>query len=160
MQLPALSTDITIIAALVMGAALGLIGGRRRLKPVILSVYVGIVLAGQLAAPLRPYALGLNQTQTAWVLLGLPILVFGLFGAGRGRKHEGKGSVIANLIAGILLGALVIAAALGLLPPTQQSAVNGSSFLALNLHQVYPWLLGLMPLVALLLGLIKGREKH
>jgi hypothetical protein len=160
MHLPAITINIVIISALLSGAVLGLFGGRRRLKPVILSVYVGIVLAGQLAAPLQPFVPVLNQTQTAWLLLSLPIIIFGLFGAGRGHKHEAKGSVVANLISGLLLGALVIAAGFSQMTLSQQSAFNGDSFLALNLHIAYPWLLGLMPLVALLLGLIKGREKH
>jgi hypothetical protein len=160
MHLPAITVNIVIITALLSGATLGLFGGRRRLKPVILSVYVGIVLAGQLAAPLHPFIPGLNQTQTGWLLLSLPIIVFGLFGVGRGHKYESKGSAIANLIAGLLLGALVVAGGFSLLPLSQQSSVFGDSLLASNLHLAYPWLLGLMPVVALLLGLIKGREKH
>jgi hypothetical protein len=38
--------------------------------------------------------------------------------------------------------------------------VHSDSFLATNLSQFHLWILGLLPVVALLLGFMKGEKKH
>lgn len=159
MEIPSVSVDIAIITALIAGAVIGVLGGRGRLRPIILSVYVGLILGEQLAGPLKPFLFGLNQDQSAWLLFTAPILIFGFFG-GRGRRHAPRGVVWVNALVGTLTGALAMAAALMLMPLAGQSVVAANSWLALNLQYSRPWLLGLMPVVALLLDFIKGHKKH
>ena len=155
MQLPAFDTNIVVISVLVVAGLYGLMGGKHRLRLLILSTYVGVVLAEQMAGLVKPYLGMLSGSQVAWLLLGLPILFFGF---SRG-SHDHKGSAIANLIVGLLAGALILSSGLHLLPTSEQSQINGDSFLAMQLGTYHLWLLGLLPLVAVIMGLFKPREK-
>lgn len=159
MSLPALNTNIIVIAILVVMGLYGLIGGKQRLRLLILSVYVGIVLAQQFSTVVAPTLHMLGPDQISLLMLGLPILLFGFFGVVHGKGHA-KGVAIANIIVGILTGALIISSGLQLLPTSEMAAVDSSSFLAMNLQQFHLWILGLLPAVALLLGLMKGEKHH
>ena len=159
MQLPVLNVNIAIIAVLLLTAVYGLLAGKQRLRILILSVYVGIVLAEQLAGAVAPKLPMLNAVQISWGLLGLPILIFGLVGIAHKKDHH-KGAFIANLLVGLLTGALIVASALRLMPTSQMAAVDNDSFLATNLQQFHLWILGLLPVVALLLGLMPGDKRH
>ncbi len=160
MQLPALSPNILIITILLLGGIYGLFGGKHRLRLFILSIYVGIVLAEQMRQVVRPYLGMLSPEQVGWLLLGLPIVLFGFARASHGRSHEHKGSAIANAIVGLLAGALVLSSGLHVLTSGQLKTIEDSSFLAVLLQQYHLWLLGLLPVVVLIFGLIKGRDKH
>jgi hypothetical protein len=160
MQVPAFSPDIVIITLLLLGGVYGLVAGKHKLRLFILSIYVGVVLAEQLGAILRPYATMLGPEQIAWILLGLPIVLFGLAPAHHGSKHGSKGSAIANILVGLGAGALILSSGLHLLPTSSLSAIDRDSFLAMQLQQYHLWLLGLLPVVALVLSLLKGKEKH
>jgi hypothetical protein len=126
----------------------GLIAGKQRLRILILSVYVGIVLAEQVTDVVAPMIGFMGHDQVAWALLGLPILVFGLAGIAHSKHHE-KGAAIANIIVGLLTGALVVSSALHLLPTSAMSAIDDESFLAMVLQQYHLWFLGLLPIIAL-----------
>ena len=157
MHLPAVSINIVITVALVAGALMGMLGGRGRLKPVIMSVYIGLVLATNFALVIQPY-LGLNTVQTSWILLTLTVIFFGIFGT---IQNLGKGSLIFNLIIGMLTGALLLSCAFMLMPLREQSALAGDSYMAYELQSLRPWLLGLMPLAVLLLGIhLHHKKKH
>jgi len=149
MHLPGFSVNIVITVALVAGAIMGMLGGRGRLRPVILSVYVGIVLATTFPTIVQPHITTLNLLQTAWLLLTLPVLLFGIFGA---IPNIGKGSLIFNMIFGLLTGALLLSVAFSLMPTRDQSALAGDSIMAYELQIARPWLVGFMPLAALLVG--------
>ncbi|HVQ44405.1 MAG TPA: hypothetical protein VMT30_05570 [Candidatus Saccharimonadia bacterium] len=157
MQLPALNANIIIIAVLIVTALYGLVAGKQRLRILILSVYVGIVLAGQLKDTLAPHLPMLGADQVAWLLFGLPIVIFGIVGIAHKKAHD-KGAFIANLLVGLCTGALIVSSALQLLPTSQMSAIDNDSFLALNLQQFHLWILGLLPVVALLMGFMHGKE--
>ncbi len=158
-QMPALNTTTVIIAILVVAAVYGLVAGKQRLRILILSIYVGIVLAEQFASPLAPSLRMIGTDQISWLLLGLPILLFGFFGVTH-AKHHPKGSAIANLIVGLLAGCLIVSSAIRLLPISEMAGVKNSSFLALNLEQFHLFFLGGLPLVVLLLGwFMKGEHK-
>jgi hypothetical protein len=159
MTLPAINTNIIIIGILAVSGLYGLVGGKQRLRLLILSVYVGIVLAEQFASVVAPTLHMLGADQISMLLLGLPILLFGFFGVAHMKGHS-KGAAIANIIIGILTGALIIASALHLFPTSEMSAVDSSSFLAMNLQQFHLWILGLLPVVALLFGFMKGEKHH
>lgn len=159
MQVPALNTDTIIIATLLAMGLYGLIGGKQRLRILILSVYVGIVVAEQMSGIVTPYLKFLGADQVSWLLLGLPILIFGFVGVVHAKRHS-KGSAIANIIVGLLTGALIISSALHLMPTSGMEAVDNGSFLATNLQQFHLWILGLLPVVALILGFMKGKEKN
>jgi hypothetical protein len=156
--IPALDTNVIVIAILVAMGLYGLIAGKQRTRILILSVYVGVVFAEQLADAVSPMLRMLSEGQVSWLLLGLPIVVFGVLG---GRFHKGeKGLPVTNIIVGILTGALIVSSALYLLPPSETKSINDSSFIAMILHRYHLWLLGLLPVVAIILGLIKKRENH
>jgi NhaP-type Na+/H+ or K+/H+ antiporter len=160
MQVPAISPDIIIIVILILAGIYGLMGGKHRLRLLILSTYVGIVLAQQFASVVHPYATMLSADQVSWLLLGLPIILFGFSRHHKGAHTEHKGSSIANLLVGVLTGGLIIASALRVLAPSGLETVRDSSFIAYEIHLYDLWLLGLLPLVAVLLGLIKPKDKH
>jgi|GEM_PF-1039087 len=157
-SIPALNTTTVIVAVLAVTTIYGLVAGKQRLRILILSIYVGIVLAEQLASVIAPGLHMLGTSQISWLLLGTPILLFGFFGVTH-AKHHAKGSAIANLIVGLLAGCLIIASGIHLLPPSQITGINNSSFLALNLGQCYLFLIGGLPVVVLLLGLF-ARGEH
>lgn len=159
MQLPALNSNTIIIAVLVLCGLYGVIAGKRRLRIFILSVYVGIVLAEQLGSIVSPFVRPLGTDQIVLLLLGLPIIIFGFTGK-HGGKHGDKGTAIANIIVGILTGALIVASALRLLPTSELAQVDGDSFIAMELQTYQLWLLGLLPLIALVFGWMKPPKKH
>jgi hypothetical protein len=156
--IPALDTNIIVILTLVGMGLYGLLAGKLRLRILILSIYVGIVVAEQMAPSVRPLLHQLSDTQVSWLLLGLPIVIFGVFGGG---KKGDKGVGIANILVGILTGGLIISSALQLMPTSQMADLDQGSFIAMILQQYHLWLLGLLPVVALILGLLrKGEHKH
>ncbi len=158
MQLPALNTNTVIIAIIVALGLYGLVAGKQRLRILILSIYVGIVVAEQMSGLVAPHLSMLSSEQTSWLLLGLPIIIFGFIGVTHGKHHD-KGSFIANIIVGLMAGALIVSSALRLMPTSSLEAADSDSFLAMNLQQYHLWILGLLPVIALLLGLIKGEKK-
>lgn len=160
MTIPALSTNIVVILGLVGGGLYGLFAGKQRLRILILSVYVGIVLAEQMAGALAPSLKMLGTDQLVWLLLGLPIIIFGIFGGGGHHSKHENGAAVANAIVGILTGALIISAGIDLIPPSEAAGITSQSFLALNLEQFHLWIVGLLPLVALVLGFMKREKKH
>jgi hypothetical protein len=159
MSLPAINTNIIVIGIIVAMGLYGLIGGKQRLRILILSVYVGIVLAQQFASIVAPMLHMLGPDQVSLGLLGLPIFLFGFFGVLHKKDHA-KGAAIANIIIGILTGALIVSSAIQLLPTSEMTAVDTGSFLAMNLQQFHLWILGLLPAIVLLLGLMKGEKHH
>jgi hypothetical protein len=158
MHLPVINVNLIVIGALVISALFGMLAGKQRLRILILSVYVGVVLADQLTSVVSPYLHGLGMDQVIWLLLLLPILIFGIFGVSHG--HHDRGHAIANIIVGLLTGALVISSGLNLLPTSEMSNIDSQSFIALNLEQLHLWILGLLPIVALILGFMKGEKHH
>lgn len=158
MQLPALNINIIIIAVLITVSLYGLVAGKQRLRILILSVYVGIVLAQELAGVIAPSLTMFSRDQVIWLLFGLPILIFGMVGIAHKKDHD-KGAFIANLLVGLFTGALIISSALRLLPVSQMAAIDNDSFLATNLQQFHLWILGLLPLAALMFGFMRGEKK-
>ncbi len=158
MQIPALNVNIVIIAIMLVVMMYGFLAGKQRLRILILSVYVGIVLAEQLAGIVAPQLSMLGADQVSMLLFGLPILIFGFVGSSHGKAHA-KGAFIVNLLVGLLTGALIVSSALRLLPTSEMSAIDNDSFLATNLQQFHIWFLGLLPVAALLMGLMKGEKK-
>lgn len=158
MQFPALNSNTIIIAILLVMMVYGVIIGKQRLRILILSVYVGIVLAEQLGPLLAHNLSMLNPVQMSGLLLGLPIVVFGLAGIAHKKNHD-KGALVANLLVGLFTGAFIISSALRLLPTSDVAVINDQSYLAMLLQQYHLWILGLLPVVALVLGLMKGGHK-
>jgi hypothetical protein len=158
-EIPALNNTIIIAVIIVVAGIYGLIAGKQRLRLFILAIYVGIVLSDQFAGTVKPFLGGLGQDQIAFLLLGLPIVIFGFFGVVHGKAHD-KGAAIGNIIVGLLAGCLIVSSALHAMPTSEMSAVDNSSFLALNLQQYHLIFLGCLPLVALLLGFMKGEKSH
>lgn len=157
--MPALNATIIISAILVALGLYGLIAGKQRLRLLILSVYVGIVLADQLGNVLHPYLKSLGSAQATWILLGAPILIFGFIGVVHG-KHHSKGSAIMNIIVGLLTGALIISSALHALPTSEMAAIDSDSYLAMILQQYHLWLIGLLPVIALIMGFMRDEKGH
>jgi hypothetical protein len=158
MNFPELNVNIIIISVLLAMAVYGLIAGKQRLRIMILSVYVGIVLSEQLVSAVSPKLAMMGQDQVSWLLFGLPIAIFGIVGIAHKKAHD-KGAAIANILVGLFTGALIISSALRLLPTSQMAAIDNDSFLAMNLQQFHLWILGLLPVAALLFGFMRG-EHH
>ncbi len=159
MHFPAFSPNILIMTILLVAGVYGAIGGKHRLRIFILSIYVGIVLAEQMGSLVRPYVKMLGADQVSWLLLGLPILVFGFLGRHHGAGHGEKGSVIANTLVGMLAGALILSSALHLLPVSELETIDGASYFAMLLRQYHLWLLGLLPVLALIFGWFGSKHK-
>lgn len=157
MQIPAFSPNLLIITILIVATVYALVAGKQRVRLLILSVYVGIVLAEQFSQVVKPYVGFLSLGQTSLVLLGLPILIFGLAPQKSHQRAHSKGSSIANMLVGLLTGGLIVASALRLLPTSEMAAVDNDSFVAMILQQYQLWLLGGLPLVALLFGMFKSK---
>jgi len=158
MQLPALDVNTIIIAGLAVATLYGAIAGKQRLRIFVLSIYVGIVLAEQVTDIVAPSLHMLSHEQVGWLLLGLPILIFGLTGIAHKKSHE-KGHTLANMLLGLASGALIAAAALHVLPTSQLSDIDHDSIVANFLQQYYLWFLAIVPLAALVLGFMKKAEK-
>lgn len=156
--LPALNVNTIIIAVIVFVGLYGVFAGKSRLRILILSVYVGIVLASQTSAVLTPTFHSLGTEEVSLLLFGLPIAIFGLLGAF--GNHHRKGSLIANALVGLMTGALIVTGGLHVLPVSQMSAIDNQSYIALNLDQYYLWVIGLCPLMALIMGWFTGERKH
>jgi zinc transporter ZupT len=157
MHLPLLSPNLVIIAVMIGGLIYGLVGGKHRLKILILSIYVGIVLATQLAA-LVVQAIHQPVDIVTLGLFILPIILFGFSGGHGGSRKEHNGTLLANLVVGLAAGALIAASALRLLPPSEASGLSDGSLVASLLMQYQLYLVGLLPVVALIFGLMKGKE--
>jgi hypothetical protein len=158
-ELPALNNTVIIASILLSAGIYGLVAGKQRLRLFILSIYVGIVLAEQYASSVAPSLRMLGADQIAWLLLGVPIIIFGFFGVVHGKEHD-KGAAIGNIIVGLLAGCLVVSSALHAIPTSEMSAIDNSSFLALNLQQYYLFFLGGLPVIALFMGFMKGEKSH
>ena len=158
MHVPAFSPNIIIIATIAGGALYGAMAGKQRLRTLILSLYVGIVLSTQLTV-VAASSVHQSLDVVSMVLFLVPILVFG-FSAGGGSKHQSKGTVIANLLVGIATGAAIAASALRLLPPSEAAALAGDTLIGSLLMQYQLWLIALLPIAALVFGLMKGKSKH
>ncbi len=138
---------------------MGMLGGRGRLRPIIMSIYIGIVLANGYVEAVQPHLFGLTSVQTAWALLTVPVVVFGLFAS---IQNVGRGSLIVNLLFGMMTGALLLSVAFMMMPTRAQSELVGQSFMAYKLQQARPWLIALMPIAALVVGfrLPHKKKKH
>ncbi|QQR52663.1 hypothetical protein IPG36_00865 [bacterium] len=158
MQMPVLNLTTIIAAALLAGSVYGVFAGQQRLRLLILSSYVGIVISTQLSSQIAPNITFLTPEQLGWVSLGAPIVLFGFFGVHHANGHS-RGAMIANLLIGTLAAALIAATTIALLPASQADMVANDSILALYLRQGYPWLLGLLPVTVWLLGFARD-GKH
>jgi len=155
--MPALDSSIIAIAVILASGVYGVVAGKQRLRIFILSIYVGIVMAGAFDATAAPYLKMLGPDQISLVLLSVPILIFGFFGVMH-AKHHAKGAVIANVIVGLLAGCLIASAALHLFPTSEMTAVDNGSFIAMMLQQYYLFFLGGLPVIALALGFMKSEK--
>ncbi len=156
MELPALTPSLIIFSVIAVTTLYSVLGGKFRLKLLVLSTFVGIVLAGTLPPFVRTYAMFLTPEQLTFVLLGLPILLFGL---ARGHGLHDRGSIVPNFLGGVAAGLLLSAAALRLLPPSLIGEASGTMIVGL-LDQYYPIWLVTAPLLVAFGGFLKPHEGH
>jgi membrane glycosyltransferase len=157
MHLPALNPDTIIAAILAAGALYGALGGMVRVRNLILSIYVGIVLAETLGALVAPMVKSLGTDQIQLILLGIPVILFAL---PHHRAHVQKGSMLVNLVTGLLSGAFLVVAALHVLPPSTVTQASSGSLFITSLSNLYIWFVIGMPLAALLPHALHGRGRR
>jgi hypothetical protein len=159
MNVPALNPDLLIAVVLVATTLYGFIGGSARIKALVLSTYMGIVLADTLTNIVSPYVKFLAISQVSLILMLLPILLFAI------PKHTGKGhkgNSLVNMLAGLAAGAFVATASLHVIPPSLVTQTASNSIFVTELQGLYIWFVAAMPLVAILPNMISkiGKRNH
>lgn len=157
MNIPSLDSTIITITILAVVSLYGAMAGVGRLRTLILSIYVGIVLAGQLTAIAAPYLQIIGNDNVPLLLYALPIILFG-FSLGKQRGHD-RGSTVAALLLGLLTGCLVVSAGLYVIPPSVAQNITDSSFIAMNLSEYHLYLVAGLPLAALIGPLFKKKSR-
>lgn len=153
-----LNPNTLILAIMVLVITFGVAMGRRRLLMLVLSTFVGMVLASQLSPEVVKMLPGVAEMQVRVVLLVLPIVLFGLFSGGAGKHHH-KGCFLLNLIAGIVTGALIISAFLFVMPPQDLANATNDSLFAAEIINFRLAILGLAPVAVLLTMMSRGEHK-
>ena len=157
MSIPALDSNIIIIGILAVSSLYGAVAGIGRLRTLILSVFVGIVLSEQLSAISAPYLHFIGNNNVPLVLYGLPIILFG-FSLGKQHGYQ-KDSTVAALLLGLLTGGLIVSAGLHIIPTSMAQGITDSSFVATNLSQFHLYLIAGLPIAALIGPLFKKKER-
>lgn len=157
MNISNIDPNLLVIAILAGTTLYAAVAGIGRLRMLILSIYVGIVMADQLTDLAEPYLHIIGPENTPLALYALPIVLFG-FTLGRQRGHD-RGSKTVAMLIGLLTGGLIISAALRLIPTDQANFVTDASFIAMSLAQYHLYLLACLPLAALIGPLFKKKER-
>lgn len=157
--------DIAILAVLGLIVVYGLVLGRSRLKTLALSVYVGLVIAGELGLSLfnflasrHLFSATLNQTNVTLGLFILPLLMLEL---GR-REHHGrgeqKGGMIMTLILAVLTAALTVSSGLHLFDPSSLKHILTGSTLAATVYRLRLWWIATVPLAVIGENFIRSKD--
>ncbi len=154
-----LNPNTLIIIVVILIAAYGVALGQGRLRMLVLSTFVGIVLASQLSAEVMKLIPGVAELHIRIALLVLPILIFGLLPGG--QKSHNKGNFVLNIIAGVVAGALIVSAVLYVLPPNDLANATSDSLFASGLVNFRLAILALAPL-SLVVGFLArdDRKRH
>lgn len=160
-----LSTDTMIFLAIVAVLVMGIVLGQDKVKTFALSIYVGLVLATELAQPVydvlegRGLTVGgsVGVTTVRIILLALPIIGLEL---GHNKQHKGRRrGLVLTMILSILTSALVIASIIGLLEPEARALVLSGSSLASILYGLRLVWLGAVPVVVIAESFAKPKER-
>jgi uncharacterized membrane protein required for colicin V production len=157
MSIPALDSNIIVIAILVVVTLYGAMAGVGRLRTLILSIFVGVVLSEQLSAVAAPHLQIFGNDNVPILLFAAPIILFG-FSLGRQHGHD-RGSTVAVLLLGLLTGCLIVSAALHVMPASLAQSITDGSFVAMNLSQFHLYLIAGLPLAALVGPLFKKKSR-
>ena len=157
MSIPALDSNILVIAILAVVTLYGAMAGIGRLRTLILSIFVGIVLSEQLSAIAAPKLQIIGNSNVPLLLYALPIILFG-FSLGKQHGHD-RGSTLAALLLGLLTGCLIVSSALHVIPTSMAQSITDSSFVATNLSQFHLFLVAGLPLAALIGPLFKKKSR-
>lgn len=157
-----LSTDILIMLTIALVTLCGMMLGHNKVKTFALSVYVGIVLATQLGGAVFSFLAGrgihaLTIAQTRMILLAAPIVILEL-----GKTHYRKGhrgSFILTLVLSVLVSALIISSALGLLEPDQLKVVMDGSALAWPIYNLRLWWIAAVPVAVLIESFARSKRE-
>ena len=157
--------DIVILIILGTLIAYGILLGRNKVKTLAMSVYVGIVVAGQLGARLaevlnQQHASGghLSTNSVQLTLFVLPLIILEL---GR-REHHGRGGhrggLTMTLVLVLLTAALIVSSGLNLLDANTLHHVLVNSALANAVYHLRLWWIGLVPVAVIGENFIRPRE--
>lgn len=150
----------TIVALIIAGAVLG----QSKVKTFALSVYVGLVLAGELGQPIFDFLNGRGMTfggrmgvATVRLLL-LIIPVVGLeLGHNKHQRGQRRGMVLTMILC-LMTAALLVASALALLEPEPRQAILDQSTLASLFYGLRLWWIAAVPVVAIVESLVKPKR--
>jgi hypothetical protein len=152
-----LTTDLVIIAIIIALVAYGLLVGQNKLKTLALSVYVGIVLAGELG-PIVARMVSLSEDSAKLILFIAPIVILEI-----GRKTKARGQHVGpvmTLILGLATAGLAISSGLHLLGEDTRKDILSDSSLATLIYAARLWWIAGVPLAVVGESLLKFREEH
>jgi len=157
--LPSLSVDGIILAVVGLVVVYTLIAGYAALVRESISIYVGLVLAGNFGRPLYEQITGgagskfsVSQTDVQMLLLIIPIVVLQF-----GRRHHHSAhrhNLVVTLISALLTALLLVSSALGQLSDLALTTTLEQSNLASWIYQFRLLWLALVPLAIVATGLL------
>lgn len=164
-SIPSLSTNLIIIAAVVLVAIYGVVAGHAALVRESVSIYVGLVLASAFGAPAYSYlhksaggSLHITQTIVQLLLLLVPVLLL-QFGRRHTTAHHKHNLIITGLLA-VLAAMLLVSSVLNQLNPVMLSHVTDESPLASWAYDFRLAWLAAVPLAIAASALFKPKEHN
>jgi hypothetical protein len=159
MQLPTLNVNIIIIAVLLSVSFYGLLAGKQRLRILILSVYVGIVLAEQLGSHVArlPQNAQPHPGQLGPVWAAHPHLRLCRRCPLQAPRPRGRPSPISSSASSPAPSSF--RAPCTSCPPAKWPPSTTIPSWPLTSSNSTYWILGLLPVVALLMGFMRNEKK-
>ena len=165
MQIPSFSTDLIIIAVILVVLVYGMIAGQVSLIRETISIYVGIVLASTFGEPLLEFSkstggenLPINLMMVKLTLLILPVLILQFaHHKAHGREHA---SIIITMVLAVLAGMLFVSSIIDQLDGPLFDQVMSESNLAAQIYNLKLAWLGLVPVAIAASAIFKPKQKH
>jgi hypothetical protein len=163
LPIPALSTDVIILAATAGAVVYGIVVGHRHLVRESISVYVGLVLASTFGGPLHDliHNNAISQSTVQLVLLLAPIVLLQFGHApGGGGHHGAKHSMIVTVILAVLSAMLIVSSVISQLDDSTRGNLLDASNLAAQIYNLRLFWLALVPAGIAASAIFKPHHHH